>query len=187
MLYALVFRPRIDISKIDTFRKKYDPHTDLIEPHITLVFPIGDKNIDKLALAKHIKNTLKGEKPFKIHLHGLDKSWDHWLNLILKEGNDDVIKLHDKLYTNILAPFFRKDLSYIPHIGIGLFVAENSSYRVTNPTLQVLDENKYKTALQEAELLDFNYWAELDNLELITLDDNATEIVDREQFLFGSP
>ena len=50
MLYALVFRPKIDTSKIDKFRLKYDPHIDLIQPHIALVFPIGDKNIDKVAL-----------------------------------------------------------------------------------------------------------------------------------------
>lgn len=186
MLYALVFRPKIDTFKIDGFRRKYDPHVDLIQPHITLVFPIGDKNIDKMALEKHVKDTLKDEKPFKIHLQGLDKSWDHWLNLILKKGNDEVIALHDKLYTGILTPFFRKDLGYIPHIGIGLFVAENSGYKVTDPTLQVLDENKYKMALQEAESLDFDYWAELDNLELITLDDNATNILDNEKFALSN-
>jgi 2'-5' RNA ligase len=186
MLYALVFRPKIDTSKIDEFRQKYDPHVDLIQPHITLVFPINDKNIDKTVLKNHTKDVLKGEKAFKLHLQGLDKSWDHWLNLILKEGNDEVIALHDKLYTGILAPFFRKDLGYIPHIGIGLFVAENSGYKVTDPTLQILDENKYKIALQEAESLDFDYWTELDNFELITLDDNATKIVDQEQILLGN-
>lgn len=186
MLYALVFRPKIDTSEIDKFRQKYDPHVDLIQPHITLVFPIGDKNVDKSALEKHVKDTLKDEKPFKIHLQGLDKSWDHWLNLILKEGNDEVIALHDKLYTGVLAPFFRKDLGYIPHIGIGLFVAENSGYKVTDPTLQVLDENKYKIALQEAESHDFDYWTELDNLELITLDDSATKVLDSEKFALSN-
>jgi hypothetical protein len=67
-----------------------------------------------------------------------------------------------------------------------LFVSENSGYEVTDPTLQVLDENKYKIALQEAESLDFDYWTELDNFELITLDDNATKIVDQEQILLGN-
>ncbi len=186
MLYSLVFRPKIDISKIDRFRRKYDPHVDLIQPHITLVFPIGDKNINKAALEKHIKDILKDEKPFKIHLQGLDKSWDHWLNLTLKEGDDEVIALHNKLYTGILVPFFRKDLGYIPHIGIGLFVAENSGYKVTDPTLQVLDENKYKLALREAESLNFDYWTELDNLELITLNDNATKILDNERFALNN-
>lgn len=182
MLYTLVFRPKIDTSKIDTFRKKYDPHANLIEPHITLVFPISDKNIDKTALERHIKDVLEGEKSFKIHLQGVEKSWDHWLNLILKEGDDNVIKLHNKFYTGILAPFFKKDLGYIPHIGIGLFVSKNSDYKVTDPTLKALDETKYKVALQEAESFNFDYWTELDNLELITLDDNARRIVGQLQF-----
>ena len=128
MLYALVFRPKIDTSKIDGFRLKYDPQANLIESHITLVFPISDKSIDKMTLEQHIKNVLKNEKSFRIHLQGLEKSWDHWLNLVIKEGNNDVIKLHDKLYSDILAPFFRKDLGYIPHVGIGLFISENSDY-----------------------------------------------------------
>ena len=186
MLYALVFRPKIETSKIDGFRRKYDPHVDLIQPHVTLVFPINDKNIDKTVLESHIKDVLKDKKAFKIHLQGLDKSWDHWLNLILKEGNNEVIALHDKLYTDILASFFRKDLGYIPHIGIGLFVAENSGYKVIDPTLQVLDENKYKMALQEAESQNLDYWTELDNLELITLDDNATTILDSEKFALSN-
>jgi 2'-5' RNA ligase len=186
MLYLLVFKPKIDTSKIDEFRLKYDPHASLIEPHITLVFLISDKNIDKTSLKTHIKDVLAGEEVFKIHLQGLGKSWDHWLNLILKEGNDKVITLHDKLYSGILAPFLRKDLDYIPHIGIGLFVAENSGYKVTDPTLKALDEDKYKIALQEAESLDFDYWTKLDNLELVTLDDNLTQIVDREEILLGN-
>lgn len=124
MLYALVFRPKIDTLEIDAFRLKYDPHVNLIEPHITLVFPISDKNIDKDALVKHIGSVLKREKAFKIHLQGLEKSWDHWLNLILKEGNDNIAALHDKLYTGILASSFRRDLGYVPHIGLGLFISK---------------------------------------------------------------
>ncbi|KKS11519.1 MAG: 2'-5' RNA ligase [Candidatus Daviesbacteria bacterium GW2011_GWB1_41_5] len=186
MLYALVFRPKIDTSKIDEFRRKYDPHINLIGPHITPVFPISGKNIDKNTFLKHIKNVLKGEKPFKIHLQGLRKSWDQWLNLILKKGNSEVIALHDKLYTGVLTQFFRKDLGYIPHIGLGLFVSSNSGYKVTDPTLQKLDENKYKLAFKEAESLSFDYWTDLDNLELITLDDNATQIVEQERFILNN-
>ena len=106
--------------------------------------------------------------------------------MTLEEGNDKVIALHDKLYTGVLAPFLRKDLGYIPHIGLGLFLTKSSGYKVTDPTPQALDDNKHKIALQEAESLILTYWVELDNLELVTLDDKATKIVTREQILFGN-
>ena len=185
MLYALVFRPKIDTSKINSFRLKYDPHFNLIEPHITIVFPISDKNIDKKILIKHIEKILNKEKSFKIHLQGLEKSWDHWLNLILKEGNNQIISLHDQLYTGILTPFFRKDINYIPHIGLGLFTSKNSDYQVTNPIPQVIDSDNYKIALSYAETLNFDYQTILDNLELITLDDTAAKIVDHQQFILN--
>jgi hypothetical protein len=38
MFYALVHYPQIDPEFINDFRRKYDPHVDLIEPHITFVF-----------------------------------------------------------------------------------------------------------------------------------------------------
>lgn len=185
MLHAVVFKPKIDQSKINAFRAKYDPHANLIDPHITLVFPINENSIDKQALIKHIENVLCKEKAFKIHLQGLEKSWDHWLNLILKDGNNDVIRLHDQLYTNVLAPFLRKDLRYTPHVGLGLFVSNSSQYNVTDPTLRTLDKEKYKMALQETETINFDYWTVLNNLELITLDDKATTIIDQQQFMLS--
>jgi hypothetical protein len=40
MLYALVHYPTVDVGSINQLRKKYDPQIDLIEPHLTLVFPV---------------------------------------------------------------------------------------------------------------------------------------------------
>lgn len=184
VLYALIFKPQIDTSKIDDFRQKYDPQAKLITPHITIVFPISEKSIKKEDLIDHIKKALQNEKSFEIHLSGLDKSWDHWLTLVIEEGNEKIIKLHDKLYTGILSPFFRKDIEYIPHIGLGLFLQQEEKYKVTDPTLQKLDEIKYEKALKEAQLLQLNYYVKVDNIELITINDDVTSIVESRLFKF---
>jgi len=40
MFYALVHFPAITTTQINQLRKEYDPQVNLIDPHITLVFPI---------------------------------------------------------------------------------------------------------------------------------------------------
>lgn len=35
--------------------------------------------------------------------------------LIIEEGKVDILKLHNKLYTGILAEDFRKNLLFVPH------------------------------------------------------------------------
>jgi hypothetical protein len=73
MIYALVHYPNIDIQKINQFRKKYDPQIDLIQPHITLMFPVPE-SIGESFLANHIENALSNWRAFPIHLQGILKS-----------------------------------------------------------------------------------------------------------------
>jgi len=184
MLSVVIFKPEIDATKLDAFCSKYNPHAKLISPHITLVSPLHDKKISKEELVQHIQKVISTQMPFEIRLHGLEKSWDHWLNLIVDIGNDDIIKLHDRLYSGILEPFWRKDLPFTPHIGIGLFVKNQSNYDVSQPTLQEFDEDKYNDALKEAITLGFDYQTLCNSVELVTLDDELTCVIETEKFSF---
>jgi len=58
MYYTLNHFPNIDKTKINTFRKKYDPCFNFIDAHIPLVFPISDSGVKK-ALINHIEDKLK--------------------------------------------------------------------------------------------------------------------------------
>src|SRR3989344_6774673 len=136
MYCALLFYPRFSKKverEIRSFRIKYDPFVNSWKPHITLVFPVSNKDISEEEFIKNIKNTLSKWKSFDIHVNGFEKSWDNWLFILLKEGNDKVIELHDQLYTGVLSSQLRKDIEYIPHLGIGLFVKKNSGYTLKNP------------------------------------------------------
>ena len=106
MFYALVHYPDIDSSRIDQLRKKYDPRVALIEPHITIVFPVPE-SVGEQQLLSHVERVLGGWQPFPIRLKGLLQSRDNYLVLLLAEGRADIIRLHDELYADALAPFQR--------------------------------------------------------------------------------
>jgi 2'-5' RNA ligase len=179
MFYSLVYYPQIDISKINEFRRKYDPYVDVIDAHITMVFPVPDK-IGKDALTKHIDKKLSNWNPFEITINGLKKSWDHWLFLVLQEGEQEVVKLHDDLYTGILGPYVRSDIEFIPHIGIGLFVT--GEYDVGDPHKTTFDQSGYNQALKEAEALDTGQQCLVDRLALVEIDDEFRRSRDIQQF-----
>jgi hypothetical protein len=165
--YSLLFYPRFDRKteeNIEAFRRKYDPFVDYWKPHIPFVFPVPGNKVKEEEFMQHVRAVLKSWKPFPIRIGGFEKSWDHWLLLLLKEGNGKVIALHDELYTGILAPCLRKDIKFIPHIGIALFVRKDSGYSVLNPKKVAYGAELYAKALKEAEALEIDIFDTVDKL-----------------------
>lgn len=181
MFYALVHYPSIDTGRINEFRRRHDPHVDLIEPHITFVFLVPE-SIGQANLVRHIEGVLRDWRPFSIHLKGLQKAWDHWLFLIIAEGNESVIRLHRELYTGRLAPYHRPDIQFVPHLGLGLFAKQDANYDIRNPQGLSLDVERYSQALQDAQQLDFDYHCMVDRLHLVKISDDISEIVWSKEF-----
>ena len=181
MFYALVHYPNIDTRLINDFRRKYDPHASLIEPHITFVFLVPE-SVGETSLVLHIESVLTDWRTFPIRLKGLQKAWDHWLFLILAEGNEEVIRLHRELYTGILDPYHRPDIEFVPHVGLGLFARQDAHYDIRNPQQLSLDDEKYFQALEEAQLLGLDYSFVLDRLHLLKISDDVSEIVWSREF-----
>jgi 2'-5' RNA ligase len=184
MYNALVHFPNIDITHINLIRNKYDPTVQLIAPHITVLFPVPDE-VGEKDLIKHIEGVLKPWKPFPIRINGLYKSWDNWLFLTLKDGNAEVIRLHTQTYTGILQPYRRKDMDFVPHISLGLFVKDGISYDLIRPQELDFDERKYKVALHEARDLGLDYRCVLDKLQLVKLTNDFSRIEASREFLLG--
>jgi len=169
MYYALVYNPEFDKrteENIETFRRKYDSFVDHWEPHIPFIFPVPCSEVEETKLIEHIETVLKKWEPFPIRIGGFEKSWDHWLLLLLKEGNEKVIALHDELYTGILSSYLRKDIEYIPHIGLALFVRKDAGFNVMDPRIVDFDEKLYRQALEEAESLKIDSFGIIDRLFL---------------------
>ncbi|MEH2381274.1 MAG: 2'-5' RNA ligase family protein [Nostoc sp.] len=165
MSYALVHYPNINTEHINQIRQKYDPQVDLIEPHITLVFPLI-KSINENNLILHTDKILSKWKTFPISLKGLQKSWDEHLFLMVEEGKLDMIKLHNELYTGILAEY-RDNLPFVPHLTLGVFTKNRDQ------CLQVLEETQH---------LDLNYRCVVDKLHLINIAGEQRSIIWSKEF-----
>lgn len=108
---------------IDAIRDKYDPLCNVIDPHITLVFPFGS-DLSARALAEHTQEALLGFEPFHLRMKGLTASIEpdgNYLFLNVAQGLQELYGLSRKLYTGILAEY-QSDLyraRYCPHITVG--------------------------------------------------------------------
>ena len=161
MMYALVHYPNVDTRHINQLRIKYDPQAKLIEPHITLMFPVSESIGDK-DLIHHLKSILSNWQTFPIHLQGLQISSDDHLFLLIQEGNSRVIRLHDEIYTGILTDYWRKDLPFVPHLTLGVLKKES---------------NEYSLVFEEAKRLDIDYYCMLDKLHLVKVNDDRSKII----------
>ncbi|MEH2062920.1 MAG: 2'-5' RNA ligase family protein [Nostoc sp.] len=170
MSYALVHYPNINTEDINQIRQKYDPQVDLIDPHITLVFPTIE-SINKKNLILHIDSILSKWKIFSICLKGLQKSWDEYMFLMVEEGKVDMVKLHNELYTGILAEYFRENLPFVPHLTLGKFTK---------------DTDKFLQVLEEVQHLDLNYRCFIDKVNLINIDDKQRSIIWSKEFVLGN-
>ncbi|RCJ36816.1 hypothetical protein A6769_15055 [Nostoc punctiforme NIES-2108] len=167
MSYALVHYPNINTEDINQIRHKYDPQVDLIEPHITLVFPVFEF-INKNNLILHIDSILSKWKIFPICLKGLQKSWDEYMFLMVEEGKVDMVKLHNELYTGILAEYIRENLPFVPHLTLGKFTK---------------DTDKFLQVLEEVQHFDLNYRCFVDKVHLINIDDKQRSIIWSQEFV----
>jgi len=166
MTYALVHYPDIDIPSIEQFRNKYDPQVDLIAPHITLMFPLSD-SIGENDLVRHLESVLAGWQPFSIHLQGIQVSSDGYLFLTIQDGYAKLVRLHDQIYTGILAGYLKKDLPYIPHLTLGVLDK---------------DSNKNASVLREARQLEIDHPCVLNKLHIIKVNNVRSKIVWYKEF-----
>ncbi len=173
---ALVYYPEIKNQGFHNFRMTYEPFAFLLPAHIPFIFPL-EESFGVERLKSHINSVLTGWRAFEMHFFKLEKTWDHWLFLGASEGNENAIALHDDLYKGPLASFLREDLPYTPHIGLGLFSAED--YDFHNPTAKLsLDQEKYDRGRKEFEALDFELRCRIDELTLVRVNEEFTKSED---------
>lgn len=113
-----------DFEWIQFYRKTNDLlYYSVVDPHFTFVFPVFDKAeqdfIQEIAMqAKNIPPINFEIVKAICHKDELQDNLYHQF-LVPGKGNTEIIALHDKLYSGILAPHFRTDIPFMPHIGIG--------------------------------------------------------------------
>ncbi len=116
----MIFPKFHNMEIINFYRKKYDPLSGLVNPHITLVFPF-QSDMGNDALDRHISNELMYIKPFEISLYGVSKHSDefgNYLFLNVTEGEETIRLIHEKLYSHVLKKY-NKGYPYFPHLTLG--------------------------------------------------------------------
>ena len=110
-----------DFVKIQNCRKEYDHLYDFIDPHVTFVFGTDISSED---FVTEIKKQSPGLTPVRFSLRcavvNKDAFTDTYFTfLVPDEGFSQIVKLHDKFYSDRLFEFLRLDIDYIPHLEIG--------------------------------------------------------------------
>ncbi len=153
---------------IERIRKQYDSLHNLVNPHITLVFPFEDE-ISNNELKNIIEECLNDINPFELVLHGFstqENKYGNYLFLKVIRGSEKIIKLHDILYSKIWNIESNR-LEYIPHMTVGKFRAVdkmNEAYRnvkdignlfetmVNKISVEMVGENEESIIILEKEL-----------------------------------
>jgi 2'-5' RNA ligase len=94
-----VVPPEVDAGLADV-RRRFDPQFNSMPSHLTLVFP---HRVRGDALVRHVNSIAGAHGPIHVRLAGFAGSQNTWLFARVTRGNDDLIALHDALYTGLLA------------------------------------------------------------------------------------
>jgi len=110
-----------DYEWIQSFRRDHNSLYTVIAPHFTIVFAVSDMPaVDFIAeikkQAQHATAIRFSMRVAVINKDAFSNNFDAFL--VPDEGFSQVVKLHDTLYSDKLAPHHRLDISYIPHISI---------------------------------------------------------------------
>lgn len=125
MALAVVNYPTLsneDYEWIQSVRKRHDRlYYNVVDPHISLVFPIED--IDQSTLVEHVRECTRSKSPFEVVfrcaiLGDPDFEGHAHAFVVPDEGFSDGVRLHNRLYTGPLAEFLRLDLPFLPHLGV---------------------------------------------------------------------
>ena len=168
---TIMIFPECDhMEDIEKIRKSYDPLYGLVRPHITLVFPFQDA-ISNEELRRRMEKALKDSKPFQLELQNTAMQKDvygNFLFLKIKEGEQAIVELHQKLYQSI----FKEDVSgqpYVPHMTIGNLGTEEQMQlayckirnmstvfksRVDTVAVEMIGEQQESIIIIEAKLTD---------------------------------
>ncbi len=155
-----------DFAWIQDIREQEDElNFSAINPHFTLVFPIIE--IDRETLVNHVKQLIQDIQPFEFTLrcavlcNDAFSKYTH-VFLVPDEGYSNIVKLHDMLYTGVIANELRLDIPFIPHIGIA-----NS-----------LDPRHCKKLVDRLNSQQFEIRGRIDRLDIIASQGDLVELIE---------
>ena len=122
LIIAPLEAARADLARIETLRRRHDPHATIIPAHVTLVFPF--ETDDRSTIAQHVSQALAAHGPIALRLSAYlavrahDDTQSH-IFLVPDQGRAEIEALHDALYSGPLVGALRHDIPFIPHVTVG--------------------------------------------------------------------
>jgi 2'-5' RNA ligase len=111
-----------DFHWIQSIRKCHDElNLEVVAPHFTIVFPVF--NFEEEAFINHVKQAIQKIEAFDFVIRCAvlgDDAFSDYMHVFLvpDEGYSNIVKLHDRLYKEMLVNELRLDIPFVPHIGI---------------------------------------------------------------------
>lgn len=109
MGYLVLAYPKMskeDYAWIQNFRKLHDEqYYEVVEPHFTIVFPTFGKPIEDFIkeVEKQSRDIISFDFSIRCAVINKDSFSDYWhVFLTPDQGHSNVVKLHDKLYSDFL-------------------------------------------------------------------------------------
>lgn len=163
MKRAIVLFPKFNnIDAIHAVRERFDPLAKFIAPHITLVFPF-ESDLTTEELHEHLLSSLAGAKTFDVRLNGITGDYrDGYLFLNVKQGNDSIIDLHDRLYQGALEPFLFRKVTYCPHLTVG----------------RIDDQSEFDQALEELASFSERFEAQIGQVYVERIDSKEQSMIE---------
>jgi 2'-5' RNA ligase len=119
---VVVAFPRIqnvhEWAEILSVRDRLDPLARKIPAHITLVFPF-ESAMSNFELEAHLRELVAHSRRFGVVFRGITAHEDEYLFLNIRRGNDEVMQLHDVLYSGALALHHVRRHTFVPHVTVG--------------------------------------------------------------------
>lgn len=126
MRHIVVSYPELaeaDLRQVGAWRAQFSElEYSVVSPHFTLVFPL--EGGDPAALTAHLEDVAAVTPAFPVELRcalvvdDVTTLLTH-VFLVPDAGFSAVVRLHDRLYTGLLAPYLRLDVPFIPHVTLG--------------------------------------------------------------------
>ncbi len=160
-----------DKEWIDSFRKKHSHlFYGVVEPHFTIVFPTFGISYDEFL--KEVIDKTKDVKGFdfciRCAMNNNDRlsEYNH-IFLSPDEGNSEIVKLHDKLYSGILRKTLRLDIDFYSHIAIGSYT----------------DPEKCKALIDEINNSSINICGRISSIDIISYGDGKVKNLHKIELL----
>ncbi|MCK6256797.1 2'-5' RNA ligase family protein [Fictibacillus sp. KIGAM418] len=157
MKYGIAIFPSEELKdKINSYRKRYDPHYSIIAPHITLKDPFEANDAEIEEIVEYIETVAKNIPPINIHI--TRASSFHPVNNVIYlkvDNNDELNSLHELLYEGPLE--HEHPYNFVPHLTLA----------------QKLSDVEHADVLERLKMVEAEYQETVTEFHLLKMDEES--------------